>query len=77
MQIEDIHIKKLNLIQWISQLQNLSVKEKLSKIQEIESEIPKSQKDEVEKRFQELVKYPEKSIDIDNLVEEIRAEYEL
>ncbi len=51
MDIQNLQNEKLELITWISQLQDFSVIEKLKSIQSKSQEIPQWQKDEIDRRL--------------------------
>ena len=52
MNTQEIQAKKLNLINWISQLQDVSLIDKLKNIQEEYFEVPQWQKDIVRERIE-------------------------
>jgi len=72
MSIQELHNKKLSLINWIHQLQDIEMIEQLTEFKESSITIPKWEMDEAKRRLTEIKKYPEKSIDLENVVNDIR-----
>ena len=74
MEVQDIQEKKLSLINWISQLQDISLIEKLTELQEDDIEIHQWQKDILDKRLSDYKNNPEQVLDFDTAMDEIEKE---
>ena len=73
MDIQDIQAHKLDLINWISQLQDVSLIEKLKHFQEDEFELYKWQKDILDKRLKDYKNNPEQVLDFNTALDEIET----
>ncbi len=74
MEVQDIQEKKLSLINWISQLQDISLIEKLTDLQNDEIEIHQWQKDILDERLSDYKNNPEQVLDFDTAMDEIEKE---
>ncbi|MCD4795394.1 MAG: addiction module protein, partial [Bacteroidales bacterium] len=71
MEAQDIQEKKLSLINWISQLQDISLIEKLTDLQNDEIKIHQWQKDILDERLSDYKNNPEQVLDFDTAMDEI------
>ena len=74
MEVQDIQEKKLSLIAWISQLQDISLIEKLTDLQNDEIEVHQWQKDILDERLSDYKNNPEQVLDFDTAMDEIENE---
>ncbi len=74
MEAQDIQEKKLSLINWISQLQDISLIEKLTDLQNDEIKIHQWQKDILDERLSDYKNNPEQVLDFDTAMDEIEKE---
>lgn len=79
MSIQDLQLEKINLINWITRLQDESVIEKLKKIQAKEDDfsIPTWQQDLTLKRMTELDKQPKSAINFDDMIGRLEKKHDL
>jgi hypothetical protein len=74
---ENLAQDKLNLIQWICQIQDPAIIQKLNDIVFNNIEVPQWQKDEVLRRIAEHDKNPEKAIDFDQAMDDLKDKFGL
>lgn len=71
MKTQETYLEKLELINWISQLQDFSLLEQLSKLKKDNTVIPQWQKDEVLKRMKDYKNNPNFFLDFDDAMKDI------
>ena len=71
MKTQETYLEKLELINWISQLQDFSLLEQLSKLKKDNTVIPQWQKDEVLKRMKDYKNNPNSFLDFDDAMKDI------
>ncbi|MCF6353444.1 MAG: addiction module protein [Cyclobacteriaceae bacterium] len=78
MNTQDIQTDKLNLITWITQLQDISLIEKLNKIRattdEVDFIVPEWHKEIVRQRMADYKNNPRQAVDFDTAMDEIEKD---
>jgi len=78
METQNIQADKLNLITWITQLQDISLIEKLNKMRtttdEVDFEVPEWHKEIVRKRMADYKNNPDQAVDFDTAMDEIEKD---